>query len=57
MAKVFPSSPTGNAEDGAGKSKAGRQPLFTNEEYLILIREVAAASVHLSAFGETRAKF
>ena len=57
MAEVVPSSPTGNADEGACKSKAGRQSRFSNEEDLILVREVAASSAHLAAFGETRATF
>ena len=57
MAEVVPSSPTGNADDGAGKSKAGRHSRFSKEEGLIFVREVAAASAHYAAFGETRAKF
>ena len=57
MAEVVPSSPTGNADEGAGKSKAGRQSRFSNEEELILVRDVAASSAHLAAFGETREKF
>ena len=57
MAEVVPSSPTGNVDESTDKSKAGRQSRFSKEEDLILVREVAAGSAHLAAFGETQAKF
>ena len=57
MAEVVLSSPTDNADEGAVKRKAGRESLFSIEEDLILVREVAASSAHLAAFGETLANF
>lgn len=46
-------------EDVAGSSKkqAGRQPIISKVEEIIVIREFAAANAHVSSLDETKARF
>ena len=56
--EVVPFSPTAAVDDaGTVKSMAGRQSRFATEEDLVIVRDVAATSAHLAAFGETRGIF
>ena len=57
MSEVIPSSPIAVEDAGTVKSKAGRQSRFSTAQYLVIVREFAAAGGHLAAFGETRGKF